>query len=88
MLAHWGADVIKVESPKGPDPMRLFGGSLEPGCSSPTFKHYSRGKTLDRDRPHHPRRDRTCFTGWPRDADVFLTSYLTPTRRKLKIDVD
>jgi crotonobetainyl-CoA:carnitine CoA-transferase CaiB-like acyl-CoA transferase len=44
VLAHWGADVIKVESPTAPDPMRTFGGTLEPGGASTFFKHYSRGK--------------------------------------------
>src|SRR6202034_3344628 len=44
VLAHWGADVIKVEGPRAPDPMRLLGGSLEPGDQSFYFKHYSRGK--------------------------------------------
>ncbi len=86
VLAHWGADVIKVESPKGPDPMRLIGGSLEPGKSSPTFKHYSRGKrsiAIDLATPE----GQDLLYRLVEDADVFLTSYLTPTRRKLKIDV-
>ena len=42
VLAHWGADVVKVESTTAPDPMRR--GNLEPGRSAPGFKHYSRGK--------------------------------------------
>lgn len=88
VLAHWGADVIKVESPRAPDPMRFMGGgSLEPGASSPTFKHYSRGKrsiginlaTAEGQQLVHR---------LAADADVFLTSYLAPTRRKLKIEVD
>lgn len=87
VLAHWGADVIKVESPRAPDPMRFIGGSAEPGCSSPTFKHYSRGK-------RSVAIDLATTTGQEllyrlaADADVFLTSYLTPTRRKLNIDVE
>ena len=44
VLAHWGAQVVKVESPTAPDPMRLLGGTLEPGDASWYFKHYSRGK--------------------------------------------
>lgn len=87
VLAHWGADVIKVESPKAPDPMRLLGGNLEPGGASPTFKHYSRGKRsiaidLGSDEGQQ------LLYRLVKDADVFLTSYLTPTRRKLKIDVE
>lgn len=86
VLAHWGADVIKVESPKAPDPMRLFGGSLEPGCSANTFKHYSRGKrsiAIDLSVDE----GRELLYRLVEDADVFLTSYLAPTRRKLGIDV-
>ena len=87
VMAHWGADVIKVESPGGPDPMRLMGGSLEPGCSSAMFKHYSRGKrsiAIDLATPE----GQALLYKLVADADVFLTSYLAPTRRKLKIDVD
>ncbi|MDG2001897.1 MAG: CoA transferase [Novosphingobium sp.] len=87
VLAHWGADVIKVESPKAPDPMRLMGGSLEPGQSSNTFKHYSRGKrsiAIDLSQEE----GRELLYRLVEDADVFLTSYLAPTRRKLGIDVE
>ena len=87
VLAHWGADVIKVESPKAPDPMRLIGGTLEPGQSSPTFKHYSRGKrsiALDL----ATAQGQALLYRLAADADVFLTSYLTPTRQKLAIDLD
>jgi len=87
VLAHWGADVIKVESPKAPDPMRLFGGSIEPGCSANTFKHYSRGKrsiAIDLSVDE----GRELLYRLVEDADVFLTSYLAPTRRKLRIDIE
>jgi crotonobetainyl-CoA:carnitine CoA-transferase CaiB-like acyl-CoA transferase len=87
VMAHWGADVIKVESPGAPDPMRLMGGSLEPGLSSPTFRHYSRGKrsiAIDLSKPE----GQALLYRLVADADVFLTSYLAPTRRKLKIDLD
>jgi len=87
VMAHWGADVIKVESPTAPDPMRTLGGSLEPGLSSPTFRHYSRGKrsiAIDLSRPE----GQGLLYKLVKEADVFLTSYLGPTRRKLKIDVD
>lgn len=87
VLAHWGADVIKVESPTGPDPLRTLGGTLDPGGGSPLFKHYSRGKrsialNLASDE------GREILYRLVTDADVFLTSYLAATRRKLKIDVD
>jgi crotonobetainyl-CoA:carnitine CoA-transferase CaiB-like acyl-CoA transferase len=87
VLAHWGADVVKVESPSAPDPMRLLGGTLEPGAASTLFKHYSRGKraiavNLAADE------GRELIYKLAAGADVFLTSYLPATRRKLKIDVE
>jgi crotonobetainyl-CoA:carnitine CoA-transferase CaiB-like acyl-CoA transferase len=87
VLAQWGADVIKVESPKAPDPMRFMGGTLEPGGSSDLFKHYSRGKrsiALDL----AGEEGRAILYKLAAEADVFLTSYLPATRKKLKIDVD
>jgi len=87
VLAHWGADVIKVESPKAPDPMRFIGGSAEPGKSSPSFKHYSRGKrSVAIDLASEDGQE--LLYRLASKADVFLTSYLAPTRRKLKIDVE
>ncbi|MCB2059082.1 MAG: CoA transferase, partial [Novosphingobium sp.] len=79
VMAHWGADVIKVESPKAPDPMRFI--------NVPTFRHYSRGKrsiaiNLASDE------GRELVYQLAADADVFLTSYLAPTRRKRGIDVE
>jgi crotonobetainyl-CoA:carnitine CoA-transferase CaiB-like acyl-CoA transferase len=87
VLAHWGADVIKVESPSGPDPMRTLGGSLEPGGAAHMFKHYSRGKrsiAIDLS----TQEGRELVYQLAAEADVFLTSYLAPTRRKLGIDVE
>jgi crotonobetainyl-CoA:carnitine CoA-transferase CaiB-like acyl-CoA transferase len=87
VMGHWGADVIKVESPSAPDPMRLLNGTLEPGGSSNTFKHYSRAKrsiAIDLATPE----GQELLYDLAKDADVFLTSYLPATRRKLKIDVE
>jgi crotonobetainyl-CoA:carnitine CoA-transferase CaiB-like acyl-CoA transferase len=87
VLAHWGAEVIKVESPSAPDPMRLLGGTLEPGAASTYFKHYSRGKkaiTLNLASDE----GRELLYRLVAEADVFLTSYLPDTRRKLRIDVE
>jgi len=88
VLGHWGAEVIKVEGPRAPDPMRLLhNGSLEPGKAGPHFKHYSRGKkSIGLDLSTDQGRD--LLYRLVADADVFLTSYLAPTRRKLKIDVE
>ena len=87
VLAHWGADVIKIESPRSPDPMRLLGGTLEPGDASWYFKHYSRGKraiTLDLASDE----GRDLLYRLVDTADVFLTSFLPETRQKLKFDVE
>lgn len=87
VLAHWGADVIKIENPYAPDPMRLLGGTLDPGAASPSFKHYSRGKrsiALDLSQEQ----GREILYRLVEQADVFLTSYLPGTRQKLKVDVE
>jgi crotonobetainyl-CoA:carnitine CoA-transferase CaiB-like acyl-CoA transferase len=87
VLAHWGADVIKIEGPRSPDPMRLLGGTLDPGDASWYFKHYSRGKraiTLDL----KSERGRDVLYRLVETADVFLTSYLPKTRKALKFDID
>src|SRR5947199_7549666 len=75
VLAHWGADVIKVESPTAPDPMRTLGGTLEPGGASTYFKHYSRGKRSVAINLAHDK-GREILYSLCADADVFLTSYL------------
>jgi crotonobetainyl-CoA:carnitine CoA-transferase CaiB-like acyl-CoA transferase len=88
VLSHWGADVIKVESPKSPDPMRLLsGGTLEPGGSYQSFKNYNLGKraiAIDLSTAE----GQAVLYKLVESADVFLTSYLPATRRKLKVDVD
>jgi crotonobetainyl-CoA:carnitine CoA-transferase CaiB-like acyl-CoA transferase len=87
VLAHWGAQVVKVESPSGPDPMRLLGGTLDPGGASWFFKHYSRGKrSIAINLASEEGRE--IIYKLAAEADVFLTSYLPATRKKLRIDVD
>jgi crotonobetainyl-CoA:carnitine CoA-transferase CaiB-like acyl-CoA transferase len=85
VMAHWGADVVKVESTTAPDPMR--GGNLEPGRSGGAFKHYSRGKKSVAINLATPEGQDLLYR-LVADADVFLTSYLPATRRKLRIDVE
>ncbi|MDP2288849.1 MAG: CoA transferase [Actinomycetota bacterium] len=88
VLAEWGADVIHIENPNSPDPMRLFaGGSLEPGGAAWMFKHYNRGKrslalNLATDE------GRETLYALVKESDVFLTSFLPKTRTKLGFDVD
>ncbi|MFI5047285.1 MAG: CaiB/BaiF CoA transferase family protein [Acidimicrobiia bacterium] len=88
VLSQWGADVIKVEGASGPDPMRLLsGGTLEPGGAYSSFKNYNRGKraiALDLTTDE----GREVLYKLVKTADVFVTSYLPSTRRKLGVDVD
>jgi crotonobetainyl-CoA:carnitine CoA-transferase CaiB-like acyl-CoA transferase len=88
VLSHWGADVIKVEDPRACDPCRLLsGGTTEPGGAYMSFKNYNRGKravAIDLATAE----GQAILYRLVSDADVFLTSSLPATRRKLKIDVD
>lgn len=86
VLADWGADVIKVEPPTG-DPMRgLISGGLSGGVSYP-WEIWNRNKrSIGMDLSVPEARDlllKLC-----EQADVFLTSYLPPTRQKLRIDIE
>jgi crotonobetainyl-CoA:carnitine CoA-transferase CaiB-like acyl-CoA transferase len=88
VLASWGADVVHIENPGAPDPMRVFlGGSTDPGGAHWMFQHYNRGKravALNL----ADERGREVLLKMAEEADVFLTSYLPATRRKLGIDVE
>ncbi len=88
VLADWGADVIKVEPPRG-DPMRglISGGVGGGGGPSFPWEIWNRGKrsvALDLTQPQA----RAIVLKAAAGADVFLTSYLQPTRRKLGLDID
>lgn len=90
-LADWGAEVIKVEHPAHGDPMRgLVSAALTPPGEQPVsymFQTFSRNKSsVGIDLTTDGGRDvlyRLVGT-----ADVFLTNYLAPVRRKLRVDVD
>jgi crotonobetainyl-CoA:carnitine CoA-transferase CaiB-like acyl-CoA transferase len=86
VLAQWGADVIKVESPTVLDPLRGPKGR-DRGSSTVPFRHNNRGKraiAIDL----KSSAGRAVMARLVASADVFLTSYLTATRRKLGIDID
>jgi crotonobetainyl-CoA:carnitine CoA-transferase CaiB-like acyl-CoA transferase len=87
VLSHWGADVIKVESPRACDPMRLLsGGTTEPGGAYMSFKNYNRGKrAIAIDLVSEEGLD--ILYQLVSNADVFLTNQLPDVRKKLKIDV-
>src|SRR6266542_1185887 len=86
VLADWGADVVKIEPPTG-DPMRgLINAGIAGGPSFP-WEIWNRGKrsvALDLTRPTA----REIVLELAKDADVFLTSYLPSTRKKLGLDID
>jgi crotonobetainyl-CoA:carnitine CoA-transferase CaiB-like acyl-CoA transferase len=91
ILADWGADVIKVEHPEVGDPMRnLRTGdtkSMGIGGRSFMFEIANRGK---RSIGVDLRTDegREIMYELAKVSDVFMTSYLRGTRRRLGIDVD
>jgi crotonobetainyl-CoA:carnitine CoA-transferase CaiB-like acyl-CoA transferase len=87
VLAHWGADVIKIEDPRRPDPIRMLSANSPPGSTSVMFDHYNRGKrAISLDITSDEGRD--VFRRLIESADVFVTSHLPKTRQKLGVDVD
>ena len=91
VLAEWGADVIKVEHPESGDPQRgLVTSGLVPsgpGGINHMIELPNRGKrgvALDL----RSEEGRAVLGKLAARSDVFLTSFLTPTRKALRIDVD
>jgi crotonobetainyl-CoA:carnitine CoA-transferase CaiB-like acyl-CoA transferase len=90
VLVDWGADVIKVEHPETGDPQRgLITSGLVPGGGGVNFmiEQPNRGKRsvgIDIAKPE----GRDAFLKLIESADVYLTNYLPPVRRKLGVDVD
>jgi len=86
VLAEWGADVTKIEPPKG-DPIRgLFDSGVGPfeGISFP-WELWNRGKeALALDLTNLDAQE--ILLSLCEGADVLLTSYLPPIRRKLGFD--
>jgi len=90
-LADWGAEVIKVENPLRGDPMRgLVSAALTAAGQRPVsymFQTFSRNKSsVGIDLSDETGRD--ALYRLVATADVFLTNYLGPVRRKLRVDVD
>jgi len=91
VLADWGADVIKIEHPVAGDPQRgLISSGLIPGgpgavnyiIEQPNRGKRSVGLDISTDA------GRELLYDIAKTSDVFLTSFLPPVRRKLKIDID
>jgi crotonobetainyl-CoA:carnitine CoA-transferase CaiB-like acyl-CoA transferase len=85
VLADWGASVTRIEHPRRPDPLR----GILPGMGfDATYdfnieqhNHSKRSVAADLSTPG----GRDILIKLIGDADVFVTSFLEPTRRKWKI---
>ncbi|MEY2418178.1 MAG: hypothetical protein QOG90_858 [Actinomycetota bacterium] len=93
VLVDWGAEVLKVEHPETGDPQRgLITSGLIPGSGGKPMINFmieqpNRGKksiAIDISKPE----GHEALMKLVETADVFLTNYLPPIRRKLKIDTD
>ncbi|HSS08503.1 MAG TPA: CoA transferase, partial [Acidimicrobiales bacterium] len=91
VLSDWGADVIKIEHPETGDPQRglITSGLVPSGPSAVNFmmEQPNRGKRsvgLDIATPG----GLELLYHLAEKADVFLTNFLPPARRRLKIDVE
>lgn len=91
VLADWGADVIKVEPPEGGDPQRglVTSGLIPGGAAGVNFmiEQPNRTKRSMAINLVHPD-GHEAFMKLVETADVLLTNYLPPIRRKLKVDTD
>jgi crotonobetainyl-CoA:carnitine CoA-transferase CaiB-like acyl-CoA transferase len=89
VLSDWGADVIKVEHPEHGDPIRgLSAWGVPPGTGGITYlwEVFNRGKRsvgIDLAKPE----GLEALMRLVETADVFLTNFLGPARRRLGIDV-
>ena len=83
LLADMGAEVIKVENPKGGDPFRGW----DLGGDQPNFWAFNRGKkslTLNLQTAE----GREIFYGLVQNADVVIENYRPGVTKKLGIDYD
>jgi len=83
LLADMGAEVVKVENPKGGDPFRGW----DLGGDQPNFWAYNRGKksvTLNLQAAE----GRELFYGLCKKADVVLENYRPGVTKKLAIDYE
>ena len=83
LLADMGAEVIKVENPKGGDPFRGW----DLGGDQPNFWAFNRGKksvTLNLQTPE----GKEIFYGLIKEADVVMENYRPGVTKKLGIDYE
>ena len=87
VCAEWGAEVLKVEHPKGGDPQRSMFEDRQSVAAKIMVEHINRGKKS-------VAIDLACEEGrnlllqLTDASDVFLTSFLAPARRRLSIEVE
>ena len=91
VLADLGADVLKIEHPESPDPLRSISsyGINKPGTDGPNvlWEVMNRGKRsvgIDIRNPEGYK----VLMALVEEADVFLTNFMQPARAKLGIDAD
>lgn len=89
-LADWGADVIKVEHPETGDPMRgLASYGIRPGDGGVTalWEVFNRGKRSVGININTPQGSKLLLSLLD-EADVFITNFMQPARKRLGIDVE
>jgi crotonobetainyl-CoA:carnitine CoA-transferase CaiB-like acyl-CoA transferase len=90
VLSDWGADVVKIEHPETGDPTRgLAAWGIKPGTGGVTYlwEVFNRGKRSMGVNIATPEGLEVVME-LVEQADVFLTNFLEPARRRLGIDVD
>jgi crotonobetainyl-CoA:carnitine CoA-transferase CaiB-like acyl-CoA transferase len=86
VLADWGAEVIKVESPIG-DATRVYYPDTAEDPGNPIFTNENRGKRgvkLDISRPE----GRRALLALLRQADIFITNVRPGSMKRLELDYD
>lgn len=81
-LAYFGADVVKVESERNPDVIRLL--ARDTGAAIAEFNAGKRSVGLDLKRPAGAEAMRRLLAS----SDVFLTNYTAPALRRLGLAYD
>lgn len=90
VLAEWGAEVVKIDHPDRPDPirnMRVAGMGRDNEPLAPMYHLANRGKrSLGMDVGSE--KGREILKSLVAEADVFLTNLLPGSRRKLGLEVE
>lgn len=83
-LVDLGADVIKIEDPRGGDPMRAFDARLEPARYFDTLNRGKKSVTLDLRSPDAP----VVFDALLATSDVLVDSFRPSTAKRLRVDAE